>query len=102
MEITLGQQHNIREEPTVILYTYINRHAGHQKASTNRNNVVGTPSNMVVIIYYYVGCKYRTTTWYLMKNQHETRPSEHPLVRGKKTTIMWDKILQIRNLFMAF
>ena len=23
---------------------------------------------MVVIVYYYVGCKYRTTTWYLKKN----------------------------------
>ena len=37
---------------------------------------------MVVIIYYCVGCKYRATTWYLKKNQHESRPSEHPLVRG--------------------
>ena len=27
MEITLGQQYNIRENPTVILYTYINHHA---------------------------------------------------------------------------
>ena len=26
--VTLGQQYNIGEEPTVILYTYINRHAG--------------------------------------------------------------------------
>ena len=28
MEITLGQQCNVGEKPTVILYTYINRHAG--------------------------------------------------------------------------
>ena len=29
MEITLGQQqYNVEEKPTVILYTYINRHAG--------------------------------------------------------------------------
>ena len=28
MEITLGQQYNISEKPIVILYTYINRHAG--------------------------------------------------------------------------
>ena len=28
MEMTLGQQYNVGEEPTVILYTYINRHAG--------------------------------------------------------------------------
>ena len=27
MEITLGQHFNIREKPTVILYTYINHHA---------------------------------------------------------------------------
>ena len=29
MEITLGQQYNVGEKPTFILYTYIiNRHAG--------------------------------------------------------------------------
>ena len=27
-DITLGQQYNIGEKPIVILYTYINRHAG--------------------------------------------------------------------------
>ena len=28
MKITLGQQYNVGEKPTVILYIYINRHAG--------------------------------------------------------------------------
>ena len=28
MVVTLGQQYNVEEKPTVILYTYINRHAG--------------------------------------------------------------------------
>ena len=28
MEITLGQQYNVGEKPTVILYTYNNRYAG--------------------------------------------------------------------------
>ena len=28
MEITLSQQYNVGEKPTIILYTYINRHAG--------------------------------------------------------------------------
>ena len=28
MVITMGQQYNVGEKPTVILYTYINRHAG--------------------------------------------------------------------------
>ena len=31
MEITLGQQYNDEEKPTIILYTYINRHAGTPK-----------------------------------------------------------------------
>ena len=28
MQITLGPQYNVGEKPTVILYIYINRHAG--------------------------------------------------------------------------
>ena len=42
MQITLGQQYNVGEKPTVILYIYINRHAGtpekHKKQT--RDNVV--------------------------------------------------------------
>ena len=54
MEITLGQQYNVREKPTVVLYTYINRHAGtpeeglgafrfffrHQKDSKNKTETM--------------------------------------------------------------
>ena len=45
MQITLGQQYNVGEKPTVILYIYIiNRHAGtpekHRKKI--RDNVVHT------------------------------------------------------------
>ena len=85
MEITLGQQYNVREKPTVILYTYINRHAATpEKTVKTKQKQCGTPSNMVVIIYYYVGCKYKAPTWYLKKNQNAPRLSEHPLVRGGK------------------
>ena len=37
-----NQQYNVREKPTVILYTYINRHAGtpDKNKKQNRNNVV--------------------------------------------------------------
>ena len=35
MEITLGQQYNVGEKPTVILYIYINRLQGHQKNIKN-------------------------------------------------------------------
>ena len=47
MVVTLGQQYNVGEKPTVILYTYINRHAGtpDKKQNRNRNNVVH-PFNM--------------------------------------------------------
>ena len=37
MVVTLGQQYNIGEKPTVILYTYIiNRHAGTPENSENK------------------------------------------------------------------
>ena len=40
MVVTLGQQYNIGEKPTVILYTYINRHAGTPKMSCLYENVL--------------------------------------------------------------
>ena len=54
MVVTLGQQYNVGEKPTVILYTYINRHAG-----TPDKNI-----NNVVIIYCFIGCKDKTSTWH--------------------------------------
>ena len=36
MHITLGQQYNVGEKPTVILYTYINRHAGTPKKTDKK------------------------------------------------------------------
>ena len=62
MEITLGQQYNVGEKPTVILYTYINRHAG---TPAKHEKQPRTPSHMVVVIYYYIDYKYKATTWYL-------------------------------------
>ena len=64
MEITLGQQHNVGEKPTVIiLYTYINRHAGTPKKQRKQKHC-STSSNMVVIGYCYIGCEDEDTTWY--------------------------------------
>ena len=37
MVITLGRQYNVGEKPTVILYTYINRHAEHQQKGRQNN-----------------------------------------------------------------
>ena len=59
MTVTLGQQYNIGEKPTVILYTYyINRHAGTPEKQRRQKS---TSSNMVVIIYCYIGCDDKVT-----------------------------------------
>ena len=58
MEITLGQQYNVGEKPLIAMQ-------GHQKNSKNKTETCSTPSHMVVIIYYYIGYKYKATTWYL-------------------------------------
>ena len=68
MVVTLGQQYNTGDKPIVILYIDINRHAGtpDEKQKQNRNNLSTTTSNMVVIIYCFIGCKKeRVSTWYL-------------------------------------
>ena len=70
MVVTLGQQYNVREKPTVIYYCtlYINRHAGtlDKKQKQNRNNVLcSTTSNMVVIMDCFIGCKDKASTWHL-------------------------------------
>ena len=64
MVVTLGQQYNVGEKPIVILYTYINRHAGTPEKQQKQKQC-STSSNMVVIIYSYIGCKDKATTWYL-------------------------------------
>ena len=64
MVVTLGQQYYVGDKPTVILYTYINYHTGtpgkHQKQKQ-----CSASSNMVVIIYCYICCKDKATTWHL-------------------------------------
>ena len=66
METTLGQQYKVGEKPTVILYTYINRHAGTpEKTVKTKQKQCSTSSHMVIIIfyqYYIVGYKYKATT----------------------------------------
>ena len=40
MVVPLGQQYNIGEKPTVILYSYINRHAGTPEKQQRQTVVV--------------------------------------------------------------
>ena len=56
MVVTLGQQYNVGEKPTVILYTYNDSIAmqGHKKNSKNKNiQHSSTSSNMVLVVIIY-------------------------------------------------
>ena len=59
---TLGQHYNVGEKPTVIMYSYINRHAGTPEKQQKQKQCCSTSSNMVVVIYCYIGCKDKATT----------------------------------------
>ena len=67
MVVTLGQQYNVGEKPTIIYFTLtLVALQGHQKNSKNKNILNSTSSNIVVIIYcYMLGWKDKATTWYL-------------------------------------
>ena len=63
MVVPSGQQYNIGEKPTVILYTYINHQAGTPEKQRKQKHC-STSSNMMVIIYCYIGCENEVTTWH--------------------------------------
>ena len=86
MVVTLGQQYNVGEKPTVIMYTYINHHVS--------SVLYRTVSYLAVSVVFYS---------ILKKNQNASRLSEHPPVRGKNVkTFRWDHRVQIQDLFVAF
>ena len=64
MVVTLSQQYNIGEKPNLILYTYINRHAGTPEKKRKQKQC-SISSNMVVIVYcYIIGCEDEVITWH--------------------------------------
>ena len=78
MVVILGQQYNVREKPTVILYTYIyitNRHA--EPPDIVKHKTLQYVVKTLVIIYDNSAIEPC-----LKKNQNVPRPSEHPPVRG--------------------
>ena len=52
MQITLGQQYIVEEKPTLILYIYINRHAGNKGCQTFRRE--------------HRHCKDKNSSWHLI------------------------------------
>ena len=86
MVVELGQQYHVGEKYTVILYTYINRHAG----TPNKTKMKDTMS-----LDYSSVCKIGSrVVWVSMKDcfclkknlktLNASRLSEHPPVRGKR------------------
>ena len=64
MVVTLGQQYNNGEKPTVMLYTYIiNRHAGTAEIQRKQNNSTSSNMVLIVIIYCYRGYEDEVTTY---------------------------------------
>ena len=55
MVVTFGQQYIIGEKPTVILYTYINRHAGTPEKQRRQNS---TSSNIIMYNNNNIGYKW--------------------------------------------
>ena len=54
MTVTLGQQYNIGEKPTVILYTYINRHAGTPEKQRRHCCYSSSISSVVLVVVFYL------------------------------------------------
>ena len=65
MVVILGQEYNVGEKPTVILYTFINRHAEQPNIAKTKQKQHSTSSNWVVIFYFFIGCKDKTSAGHL-------------------------------------
>ena len=59
---------------------------GHQKNSKTIQKQCSTPLNNVVIIYYYIGCKYTAHAWYLTGFPKVTLGQQYNV--GEKPTII--------------
>ena len=54
MVVTLGQQYNVGEKPTVVLYSYINRHAGPPNKTKQKTMQYMIKRVVVVILPYTI------------------------------------------------
>ena len=87
MGVTWGQQYNIEEKPIVILYTYVNRHAGTPEKQRKQKHCSTSSNMVVVIISCYIGCEDEVTTWYY-STQLSGRPGSSEVPRNPLTR--WD------------
>ena len=58
MVVTLGQQYNVGEKPTVILYTYINRHAEPPNIAKHENISAIEPYNNDILNLFWLSASH--------------------------------------------
>ena len=72
--VTLGQQYNVGEQPTVIPYTYNNRHTATPDKHKKNTEIMYNDSRLHhhttcgsnnIQLRYIIGYKDRATTWYI-------------------------------------
>ena len=64
--MTYGQQYNVGEKPTVTAHLDYSPCRNTRKTVKTKQKQCSKPLNMVVIIYYYIGCKYKATIKYMI------------------------------------
>ena len=69
MVATLGQHYTIGEKPTVILYTYINRHAEIPEKQRKKHKQNKTWYIVIIMYCYYIGCEDEVTIYTLKREQ---------------------------------
>ena len=86
MVVTLGQQYNVGEKPTVIMYTYMKSACRDtRQPSKTKQKQCSISLYMVVIIYCYILVGYKdkvTTTWYMVFKRVVTNENQYFGIRN--------------------
>ena len=88
MVVTLGQQYDIGEKPTVILYTYINRHAGTPEKQRRQNST----SNIIIYNNKNIGYIYMNSLQHLNENREDHGEDIFKIQKVQDTVIHLDEV----------
>ena len=102
MVVTLGQQYNVGEKPTVILYTYISRHAGTQKKKTSTNKSIVTHTTTKTSqkhcgAYVVVFKLKNRSDLYSVPSNIRTDPTDANAFRGHRLTTQKGTYFNMKN-----
>ena len=104
--ITSGRQYNIREKPSVILYTYINLHAGTPKPHPFNLRVLDSSPNVITSGRQYNIREKPSVILYTYINLHAGTPKPHPfnLRVLDSSIVIWSYMIleKLKLLFLTF